>query len=358
MSTRISQGYLVIADISGYTSYLSKVELEHAEGVLSDLMETIVDRFRQVLTISKLEGDAVFAYVDDLSLPNGEELLALIETTYQAFRRRRDTSQRLTSCTCRACQQIPTLDLKFFVHHGEYMVQDISGIRELVGSDVNLIHRLTKNHIAENTGWHAYTLFTKTALELMKLKLEGLHEQNETYEHLGDVPTLSMDVHLRYEEMLISQRIVIEPEQADYRLEFVFNAPAAIVWDWLTNVERRSQASGGNSQWSAVLRPQGHSGIGAQNHCAHGKGTTDETVLDWQPFESYTSQNIRGKVEFQDMYLLTPIENGQGTQVEVRVKLAKPKPLWLARMVMKIQFARENPYLIWFEGTRKLLGRE
>jgi hypothetical protein len=237
------------------------------------------------------------------------------------------------------------------------MVQDISGIRELVGSDVNLIHRLTKNHIAENTGWHAYALFTRTALELMKLKLEGLHEQNETYEHLGDIPTLSMDVHLRYEEMLISQRVVIEPEQADYRLKFDFDAPPAILWDWLTSVERRSQASGGKSHWSKVRRPQGRNGVGAQNHCAHGKGSTDETVLDWQPFESYTSQNSIGKVEFQDMYLLTPIENGQRTRVEVRVRLFKPEPLWLGRIMMKIQFARENPYLIWFEGTQKLLER-
>jgi hypothetical protein len=45
----------------------------------------------------------------------------------------------------------PTLDLKFFVHHGDYIVQEVSGIRELVGSDVNLIHRLMKNHMLRRT---------------------------------------------------------------------------------------------------------------------------------------------------------------------------------------------------------------
>src|SRR6185503_837209 len=126
-------GYLVLADISGYTSYLSKVELDHAHEILTDLLETIVDRFKVVLTISKLEGDAVFAYTPEAKLPRGETLLELIETTYMAFCDRRDSSHRRTTCTCAACQNMTGLDLKFFVHHGDYIVQQISGIRELVG---------------------------------------------------------------------------------------------------------------------------------------------------------------------------------------------------------------------------------
>ena len=58
-------GYLVLADISGYTSYLAQVELEHAHEILTDLLETIVEKFKQILTVSKLEGDAVFANVDE-----------------------------------------------------------------------------------------------------------------------------------------------------------------------------------------------------------------------------------------------------------------------------------------------------
>lgn len=54
-------GYLVLADISGYTGYLAQVELEHAHKILTDFLETIVGQFKQALTISKLEGDAVSA---------------------------------------------------------------------------------------------------------------------------------------------------------------------------------------------------------------------------------------------------------------------------------------------------------
>ena len=41
MEQKAQHGYLVLADISGYTSYLAGVELDHAQGVLTDLLETI-----------------------------------------------------------------------------------------------------------------------------------------------------------------------------------------------------------------------------------------------------------------------------------------------------------------------------
>jgi len=95
MDTLTQHGYLVLADISGYTSYLAGVELDHAHEILTDLLETIVGKFKTVLTISKLEGDAVFAYTPEDTLPRGETLLELIEATYMAFCDRRDSSHRI-----------------------------------------------------------------------------------------------------------------------------------------------------------------------------------------------------------------------------------------------------------------------
>jgi class 3 adenylate cyclase len=357
MTSETEHGYLVLADISGYTSYLAKVELEHAHEILTDLLAVIVEQFKQALTISKLEGDAVFANINEFNMPNGERLLELIESTYFAFRRRRDMCERQTTCTCRACASIPSLDLKFFVHHGDYIVQNISGIRELVGSDVNLIHRLTKNHITERTSWRAYTLFTEKALEHINIHPKGLHAQTETYEHLGDVPTLSLNIHPRYEEMVATNRVVIPPEEADYKLEFDFDAPPHIVWDWVMDVNRRTQAMGKSGHWSVVARPNGRSGVGAKNHCAHGKGISEETVQDWRPFEYQTSMNIDGKAQYQNMYILTPLENGQRTRIEIRMKLFNPAPLWLSRLMVKAQFAMEKPYLHWFESIKQLMEK-
>src|SRR3989442_15505112 len=139
MEQKPQQGYLVLADISGYTSYLAGVELDHAQGVLTDLLETIVASFKSLLTISKLEGDAVFGYVPESQVSRGETLIEFVEAGYMAFRDRLDGIRRRTTCTCDACRAIPSLDLKFIIHHGDYMTQSIAGIHELVGSDVNLV---------------------------------------------------------------------------------------------------------------------------------------------------------------------------------------------------------------------------
>jgi hypothetical protein len=51
---------LLIADISGYTGYLAGVELDHAQDILADLMDTIVSALRPGFRLAKLEGDAAF----------------------------------------------------------------------------------------------------------------------------------------------------------------------------------------------------------------------------------------------------------------------------------------------------------
>lgn len=49
---------LLIADIAGYTDYLAGVELDHAQDILADLVDTVVGRLRPTFRLAKLEGDA------------------------------------------------------------------------------------------------------------------------------------------------------------------------------------------------------------------------------------------------------------------------------------------------------------
>ena len=46
MSKPTQHGYLIIADISGYTSFVAKTELERSQEILSELLEFLVSRFR------------------------------------------------------------------------------------------------------------------------------------------------------------------------------------------------------------------------------------------------------------------------------------------------------------------------
>jgi hypothetical protein len=201
MERKTQTGYLVLADISGYTSFIAKTEIEHAENVISPLLETIIEKLGEMFTFVKLEGDAVFAYVPEEKVPSSSALLELIDNTYRIFRDSANAMYEQATCPCRACKAIPSLDLKFFVHHGDFVIQKVAGTMDLLGNDVTLIHRLAKNHVTESTGWNGYVLFTGNSLERMQADKKPFIQQAETYEHLGDVETYVMNMHVRYDEM-------------------------------------------------------------------------------------------------------------------------------------------------------------
>lgn len=52
--------------------------------------------------------------------------------------------------------------------------------------------------MTETTGWQGYVLFTDQGMEQLQIEKGGFVEQTERYEHLGDVGTFVMDMHVRY----------------------------------------------------------------------------------------------------------------------------------------------------------------
>ena len=324
MSTVTQHGYLVLADISGYTSYLAGVELDHAHEILTDLLEVIVGKFQSILTIGKLEGDAVFAYVPESKMPRGETLLELVESTYFAFRDRITSSKRHTTCQCRACQGMNSLDLKFIIHHGDYIVQNVMGIQELVGSDVNLAHRLMKNHVSKATGWHAYILLTEKSLDHLGVRPAQLHEQTESYEHLGETKTYSYDLQSLYQAHVDSLRVIVSPEEAVVKMTHDYPVPPTVLWDWLNDPSKRAQYTAQSGlEFRTIFLPNGRRGVGAKTHCMHGEhAAMQEVVLDWKPFDYFTVEQNSGKM-FGDVistFFLEPIEGGNSTRLTLYMK--------------------------------------
>jgi Protein of unknown function (DUF2652) len=160
-------GFLVIADISGYTALLTGTELEHAQGIIEDLVATIHGSLVPGLNLVKLEGDALFCYADAARFTDGERLLELIESCYYDFRARLEQMKRATTCTCAACASIDTLDLKFVARHGEFLVRTMAGRQDLAGPDVILVHRLLKNAVTAEIGLRGYALVTDACAALM-----------------------------------------------------------------------------------------------------------------------------------------------------------------------------------------------
>ncbi len=62
MPSTVQPTCFLIADISGYTSYLAGVEIDHAQDIIADLIGTVVTALRPSFRLAKLEGDAAFTY--------------------------------------------------------------------------------------------------------------------------------------------------------------------------------------------------------------------------------------------------------------------------------------------------------
>ncbi len=339
MTARTQTGSLVLADISGFTAFLARTELEHAHDILLELLQLVVDHLKPSLTVAEIEGDAVFAYAPRGAFPRGETLLELVETTYGAFLGRVEAIRLHTTCSCTACSAIPILDLKFILHYGEYILQAVTGPGKPLGSAVNLAHRLLKNRVGEATGWKAYALFTDALARELSLDTEGFHRQVEAYQDLPPVETYSFDLRQRWVQIRQNQRFHVSAAQADAR--FAIDLPAAppLVWDWLNDPQRRSSWIG--LQFERAGGSSGRTGVGTTAHCTHGaKVESVHTLLDWQPFDYFTEQISRpsdGRPEAVNTVELEPIPGG--TRLHSRYKVLL-KPRWLIVPFFRVSMAK------------------
>lgn len=193
-------GPLLLVDIGGYTSFLQSVALAHqddafangavpdAYAMISNLLDGIVERVVPPFTLSKLEGDAVFAYATDVALvPRGAAMLDCLAECHADFRRRLDLAHGIWTCRCGACSRIDGLDLKFILHAGPFVIQQIAGRLELVGPEVVMAHRLLKSRAAELVGHGAYALITAAAATRLDVPTEAATLLVETYDHYAPI---------------------------------------------------------------------------------------------------------------------------------------------------------------------------
>lgn len=311
---------LLIADISGYTSYLAGVELDHAQDILADLVGTVVTALRPTFRLAKLEGDAAFTSAPAERV-DGSLLLDTIERCYFGFRRRRRDVRQATSCECSACVRIPDLNLKFVAHQGLVVRQRMAGLEELVGADVITVHRLLKNTVVETTGIDAYALFSQAAIDAMAVDPEalGMRRHVERYEHIGEVTGWVHDLERRWQEEDARQRVFVEPAKAILDIAIPTPAPPQVVWEFVTTPGRRLGWAAGMTDL-LVDAPGNRRGVGTTNHCMHGPDAVLEEVLDWRPYDYSTVRSTigtpAGPVAFLTTIELEPTI--EGTLVHMR----------------------------------------
>jgi uncharacterized protein YndB with AHSA1/START domain len=329
---RARQGYLLLADISGYTAFLTGTELEHAHAIIRELTKLIRERLAPPMRFVKLEGDAVFCYAEAGAFAEGERFVELIEVCYLDFSNRLLDMTRATTCRCDACKAIPSLGLKFVTHFGTYMVERGDGQEDLAGPDVILVHRLLKNSISDDGGPQAYAFFTEACQKRLPPPF-NLPTHSEVYESFGETKGGVHDLEPVVEEMRDARREYVGADDADIDVNFEVPVPPSIVWQYFVDPEKRLRWQTMQTDVTNQPNARGRMGVGASSHCAHGPGVGDglREYLDWRPYSYLTCRytplpnGTEALPLAMETYEFIPLEDG-GTSVHWRIRLQDRGP--------------------------------
>ena len=283
-------GHLVIADISGYTRFLTDSELDHAHGIVGDLLNSIIGAIQAPLSVVSIEGDAVFMHGEMDPDMEGQTVLESVELLYHSFASTLETMVRNTTCTCNACANITDLGLKIVMHCGEYATTTVGSITTLSGPTVIAVHRLLKNRIIEETGIDDYLLVTGACVNALGVEdiVASWQPHTEEYEHIGVVDGYVTSLADVWETRKRQKVIRVSEDEAWVTTPVHSDAPPAVLWDHIIDPRKRTlwlDADGTDVHGAT----DGRVGVGTEFHCAHGDDQlTVFTILDMRPYEYIT----------------------------------------------------------------------
>ena len=76
-----TQGLNFIPDITGFTEFITTIELAHSHHIIQELIEVLIDENEMGLEVSEIEGDAVLFY----KFGNSPELSLIYEQVEKMF---------------------------------------------------------------------------------------------------------------------------------------------------------------------------------------------------------------------------------------------------------------------------------
>lgn len=303
-------GYLLIADISGYTTYLTSSELDHATPVLRSLLTALIEQVGEPMHLWRIEGDAVLAYSTG-SLPTGDTFLAICENLYNTFAMQRQDIVANTTCPCRACANVANLDLKIMAHRGTFEEVQIGPLNDLSGADVILVHRMAKTDVKKVTGVESYALFTDAAVQAMGIKA-ALAPYSQPFEHFGDVQMQVYDLRAAWERFRDRHaRHYIGPDEGVFTYRRHFPHSPAVLWDGLVDPELKRV-------WMDMVSvsanlPEGRLGTGSRYHCVHADAEFYYWITDWRPFLYFSvkfADPFHSGLTYNETYELEPVADG------------------------------------------------
>src|SRR3954469_8212181 len=156
----VQAALLFMPDISGFTEFVTATEIQHAQSIVGELLEIIMESNQINLQVSAVEGDAIFFYRLGKA-PALDQLLEQVQLMFTRFHQHLQRYDHERICPCGACTGAKHLKLKFFAHYGEVSKYNVKEHHQLFGKDVIVLHRLLKNNLHKKE----YTLLTDSVVE-------------------------------------------------------------------------------------------------------------------------------------------------------------------------------------------------
>lgn len=311
----VVSGYLLVSDITGYTRFLVESELAHAKEILDTLLKTTIAAIHPPIRLLNTRGDAVMAFVDDSEFVQPQALLEAVRKMYFDFRKQLELMDFNTTCTCQACANMSALDLKLFLHHGEYIEQDLGGTIELQGADVILVNVLMKNTVTAATGLNGYGLITEAAVDAIGDELfESMDRHTESYDHFGKVGVRIWDLPSDWQAERLRQHPAPDPETAWACESIDVPIPPWSVWDVATDADHKRIYY----RMKSVERIDEHGGFvgrGSQYHCVHEMGDIFFTITEWDPPHLFEADEIAFGIRIA--FKLQIVPNGDGSTIRI-----------------------------------------
>lgn len=294
----------MLADISGYTTFVTQTEMDHSWEILHELLEVMVRSAEGTMDVSQVEGDAIL-FISGLE---DERVIEAIENTFISFHRRRRDMVAVTTCPCNACRSIDILKLKFIVHRGRFSRQRLGGVEQLHGTDVIVPHRLAKNKVPVKE----YLLATDTVLSRLSEERRNRFAPYEETFDLGVVHAGYEALGYLWERELAAERTEVKPDEALIDSTITVDSPIEVVSVKILRPELIQR-------YMLANKVEGFAGargeeLGSEFHCHHGYGVNFLRVVANEKGRSLTLANTGAAgVAFLTMHLTR-----QGDQTSVR----------------------------------------
>ena len=122
------------------------------------------------MVLNQVEGDALFYYSKKRSKEELTELAKKLDEEFHKIIKKLLSDHR--NCKHSICKRLDQLHIKFLVHEGEILFQEVGKTEQIIGREIIEIHRLLKNSVKGNS----YVLVVDK---------NGKHK--DKYEHIGEL---------------------------------------------------------------------------------------------------------------------------------------------------------------------------